>query len=117
MELSYKGIWGYAPLDCESWPTPRKCSIWSTVRATRSVTAGVWSGLIEPWSWWSRVAGQGHHPGDTDFTHTAQLDRWDAGGIKFILGMDAHPKVVGLAEALPEHRPGSGWSGCRSTRS
>lgn len=40
--------------------------------------------------------------GDTDFTHTAQLDRWDAAGRFFILGMDAHPKVVVLAEALPE---------------
>jgi hypothetical protein len=30
------------------------------------------------------------------------LDRWDADGLKFILGLDAHPKVVGLAEALAE---------------
>jgi hypothetical protein len=28
------------------------------------------------------------------------LDRWDGQGIKFILGLDAHPKVVALAEAL-----------------
>jgi hypothetical protein len=40
--------------------------------------------------------------GDTDFTLTAELDRWDGQGIKFIFGMDAHPKVVQLAEALPE---------------
>jgi hypothetical protein len=40
--------------------------------------------------------------GDTDFTLTAELDRWDSQGIKFIFGMDAHPKVVQLAEALPE---------------
>ena len=39
--------------------------------------------------------------GDTDFTHTAHLDRWDAQGTKFILGMDAHVKVRGLAEELP----------------
>ena len=38
--------------------------------------------------------------GDTDFTHTEQLDRWHDAGHKFILGMDAHPKVVMLAEAL-----------------
>ena len=32
--------------------------------------------------------------GDTDFTLSAELDRWDGQGIKFIFGMDAHPKVV-----------------------
>jgi hypothetical protein len=51
--------------------------------------------LVKPW------AGQITLRGDTDFTHTAQLDRWDREGIKFILGMDAHEKVVGLAHALP----------------
>ena len=40
--------------------------------------------------------------GDTDFTLTGELDRWDKGGVYFIFGMDAHPKVVGLAEALPQ---------------
>jgi hypothetical protein len=40
--------------------------------------------------------------GDTDFTLTGELDRWDGEGVKFIFGMDAHPKVVALAEALPE---------------
>jgi hypothetical protein len=38
--------------------------------------------------------------GDTDFSHTGQLDRWDGEGHKFILGMDAHAKLVGLAQAL-----------------
>ena len=33
---------------------------------------------------------------------SAELDRWDSQGIKFIFGMDAHPKVVQLAESLPE---------------
>ena len=40
--------------------------------------------------------------GDSDFTLCSDLDRWDEGGIKFIFGMDAHRKVVELAEALPE---------------
>jgi hypothetical protein len=38
--------------------------------------------------------------GGTDFTLSAELDRWDGQGIKFIFVMDAHPKVVELAEAL-----------------
>ncbi len=40
--------------------------------------------------------------GDTDFTLTGELDRWDETGIRFILGMDAHKKVVRLAGELPE---------------
>jgi hypothetical protein len=48
------------------------------------------------------VAGRITLRGDTDFTHTAQLDGWDREGIHFILGLDAHPKVVQLAEALSE---------------
>ncbi len=30
---------------------------------------------------------------DTDFSHTAQLDRWDDQGIKFMLGFDANPNL------------------------
>jgi hypothetical protein len=40
--------------------------------------------------------------GDTDFTLSGELDRWDDQGLKFIFGLDAHPKVVALAEALPQ---------------
>jgi hypothetical protein len=46
------------------------------------------------------VAGKVTIRGDTDFTQTAHLDRWDEAGVRFLLGMDAHPKVVQLAEAL-----------------
>ena len=48
----------------------------------------------------SQAAGSVTIRGDTDFTHTEQPDRWHDAGLKFILGMDARPKVVMLAEAL-----------------
>ena len=48
------------------------------------------------------VAGRITLRGDSDFTHTAQLDRWDQAGHFFILGMEARPKVVQLAQALSE---------------
>jgi Transposase DDE domain group 1 len=48
----------------------------------------------------ARVARSVTIRGDTDFSHTEQLDRWDGAGHKFILGIDAHPKLVGLAQAL-----------------
>lgn len=40
--------------------------------------------------------------GDTAFTNSAHLDRWNGQGHHFILGRQAHAKVVKLAEALPE---------------
>jgi hypothetical protein len=38
--------------------------------------------------------------GDTDFTRTKHLDRWDADGIRFIFGIDAMPNLVARAEGL-----------------
>ena len=40
--------------------------------------------------------------GDTDFTQTRHLDRWDADGVEFYFGIDATPNLVGYAESLPE---------------
>jgi hypothetical protein len=42
--------------------------------------------------------------GDTKFTQTKHLDRWDAGGIRFIFGMDARANLKGLAEHLEDLR-------------
>jgi Transposase DDE domain group 1 len=40
--------------------------------------------------------------GDTDFTQTKHLDRWDdAGDIRFLFGIDAMPKLIERAEQLP----------------
>jgi hypothetical protein len=40
--------------------------------------------------------------GDTDFSQTGHLDRWDADGVEFIFGIDAMPNLVELAENLPK---------------
>ena len=39
--------------------------------------------------------------GDTDFTQTRHLDRWDEDGVGFIFGIDARANLVDLAERLP----------------
>ena len=41
--------------------------------------------------------------GDTDFTQTAHLDRWDTGGVKFVFGIDAMANLYQRAENLPKH--------------
>ncbi len=39
--------------------------------------------------------------GDTDFTQTEHLDRWDRQGVKFVFGIDATKKLYELAGELP----------------
>jgi hypothetical protein len=38
--------------------------------------------------------------GDTDFSQTTHLDRWDRPGLRFIFGIDAMPNLVARAEGL-----------------
>lgn len=38
--------------------------------------------------------------GDTDFSQTRHLDRWDRAGHRFVFGIDAMPNLVAIAEGL-----------------
>jgi DDE family transposase len=39
--------------------------------------------------------------GDTDFSQTEHLDRWDGAGVRFIFGYDARANLIREADALP----------------
>jgi hypothetical protein len=101
MDIAYNGVWGYAPLIITlahtgealylvnrpgSRPSCDGAAEWMdrAIELTKPVFKKVWL------------------RGDTDFSLTANFDRWDEQGVSFVFGYDAKQNLVTLADGLPE---------------
>jgi hypothetical protein len=103
MDIAYNGVWGYHPLLVTLANTGEVLSL-----VNRSGNRPSHEGAAEEADRCMEVCFRGGFRrvllrGDTDFSQTTHLDRWDADGrIDFIFGFDAHPTLIDRAEKLPE---------------
>jgi hypothetical protein len=102
LDIAYDGTWGYHPLLISPANTAEPLYLVNRRgnRPSHEDAAEALDKMIDL----CRRAGFERIPwrGDTDFTQTVHLDRWDqAGDIGFIVGFDAHNTLKARAEDLP----------------